>query len=413
VSGLSIVPVVLDAPDAARGDSADYQPDIALAADALTQALAASDLRLFYRTLRATRLPFFCGEYKDDAARLFPACAATLYRLGAISPAVALAVENHLYVTSAIATFPTAGDSGLHRRREELLAAVVGRRYLVANTNSKVHGNVGQIGTIARRTGASFRVDGAAAYTSLASEADLLVLLTELEGEGFAVFVIEPMHGNPAVEVGDYLFPKAMIDSDTRRITFRGLRLPAEALLATAASELTRLLFPFEMAWHQLLIAALYLGAAAGAIDETAAFLRSTLGREGRPLAELDGMVVDLGRLAIEHRSSLLILEKAGESLGAVRELPRDAGEIDRAVHLASAAKYSCTRAAESIVTSTRRIVGARSFAVGCALEKLSQEVMFGSLGPEVSAVIERRYGKQALEAALPPTPPYATRLRI
>ena len=388
---------------------ADCQRDITVAADALTQALAASDLRIFYRALRATSLPFLCGHHKDDAARLFPACASIVYQLGGISPAVALAVENHLYVTSAIATFPTAPATDLHRRREALLARIVARRYLVANTNSKVHGNLGQLGTSARRTGSSFRIDGTTAYTSLASEADLLVLMTELEGEGFAVFAIEPMHGHSAIAVGDYLFPNAMIDSDTRPVTFRGLELPADGLLATANDEAARLLFPFEMTWHQLLIAALYLGTAARAIDETSAFLRTTLGRDGRPLADLDGMIVDLGRLAVAHRGAMLTLERAGQALGAVRDLPRDAGAIDAAVQLASAAKYSCTATAESIVTKARGIVGARAFAAGCILDRLSQEVMFGSLGPEVSAVIERRYGKQSLTTPLLPAPPYRT----
>ena len=89
--------------------------------------------------------------------------------------------------------------------------------------------------------------------------------------------------------------------------------------------------------------------------------------------------------------------ERAAEALDAVKHLPRDAELLGRAVDLAGAAKYVGTRCAEEVVTAARRIVGARSFAGGHHLERLSQEVMFGPLGPEVSAVIERRYGRQAL----------------
>lgn len=377
-----------------------YGAEIALVAAALDEALARNDLSHFYRAFRATRLPFLCGELQDDAARLFPACFEVVHRLGAISPAVALAVENHYYVTSAIATFPTAADPQLHRRRGELLAAIVERRLLVANTNSKVHGaTIGAIGTSARRDGDGFVLTGMAAYTSLATEADLLVLMTELEGAGPAVFAIEPMQGNPGIAIGPYLFPDAMLDSDTRRITFEDVRLPANALIAGGHDELAMLLFPFEMVWHQLLIPALYLGAAARAIEETRAFLAATKGRDGRPLAELDGMIVDVGRMSLEYRAARLGVEKAGDAIAGVRRLPHDAPLVERASLLASAAKYAGTRAAESIVTAARRIVGARTFAGGAVLERLSQEVVFASLGPEVSAVIERRYGRQALEA--------------
>ena len=49
-------------------------------------------------------------------------------------------------------------------------------------------------------------------------------------------------------------------------------------------------------------------------------------------------------------------------------------------------------------MTAARRIVGARTYAGGGQLERLSQEIVFGPLGPEVSAVIERRLGTRALD---------------
>jgi alkylation response protein AidB-like acyl-CoA dehydrogenase len=374
--------------------------EIGIVADALKHALNTKDLSHFYGVFRSTRLPFLCGECKNDAVQLFRACFEIVHRLGAISPAVALAVENHYYVSSAIATFPTEGDDALQEKREEVLERIVNGRLLVANTNSKVHTpRIGEIGTHARRKGSYFCINGTAVYTSLATEADMLVLLTELEGSEFAVFAITPMQGNPAIEIGPYLFPAAMIDSDTRRITFNSLLVPESTLIATAKEGLARYLFPFEMAWHQVLIPALYLGAAAAAIDEVREFLTTTRGRDEKRLAELDGMVVDVGRLVLQYRAAVSSVERAGQALGDVQRLPRDAAMVDRSVRLAGAAKYVGTRTAEAIVGGARRIVGARVFAGGCALERLSQEVMFGALGPEVSAVLERRAGKEALEA--------------
>jgi alkylation response protein AidB-like acyl-CoA dehydrogenase len=391
---------------AETGTGQPHDAEIAVVAAALERALEAKDLSIFYRAFRATRLPFLCGEYRDKAELLFPACFNIVHRLGGLSPAVALAVENHFYVTSAIATFPGAADPALEGRRQQLVESIVAGRLLVANTNSKIHSSkLGELGTMAKRDSGGFRVNGMAAYTSLATEADLLILLTELEGEGFAFIAIPSPRDNSSVEIGPYLFPSTMLDSDTRRITFRDVRLPADALIATAQNKIANTLVPFEMAWHQLLIPALYLGAAARAVEEVRKFLVATEGRDGQPLSKLDGMIIDTGRLALEYQSARCLVEKAADCLIAVRELPRDTGEVERAVQLASAAKYTGTRVAESIVTAARRIVGARAFVGDHILERLSYEVMFASLGPEVSAVVERRYGRLVLEGKNFPHP--------
>jgi alkylation response protein AidB-like acyl-CoA dehydrogenase len=378
---------------------APYKEQIGTIAEALEEAVAQNDLTVFYRAFRSTDLPFIGTNYQHDAYGLFVVCFEILHRLGSISPATALAVENHYYVSSAIATFPTADNPALNNSRQSLLDSITNDRLLVANTNSKIHSDkLGEMGTCARLEEEGFRITGKAAYTSLATQGDLLVFITQIEGEGPALFAITPMQKNPGVEIGPYLFPSAMIDSDTRQVIFHDLLVPKDKLIAGGKDAQVGLLISFEMAWHQLLIPALYLGAAARAIEEARKFLRATRGRDGRPLAELDGMVIDAGRMALDYHSACCVVHQAGQALGEVKQLPKDARLLDRAVDLASAAKYTGTRCAESVVTTARRIIGARAFAGGHPLERLSQEVMFASLGPEVSAVIERRYGRQVLD---------------
>ncbi|WP_437959577.1 acyl-CoA dehydrogenase family protein [Sorangium sp. So ce119] len=368
-----------------------------LAADALKKALAERDLPAFYRVFRSTDLPFLGLAYEGDAAGLFRACAHVLHRLGGISPAVALAVENHFYVSSAIATFPIGDDERLDARRRALLSEIVEGRRLVANTNSRVHADrVGAVGTRARKVAGGHVVSGAASYTSLATEGDLLIFTTALE-EGFpAVFMARP-RGNPAVEIGPYLFPEAMIDSDTRKIVFHDLFVPDEDLLLGGQGPEVMQLLLFEMVWHQALIPALYLGAAAQAIEESRRFLRAVRAREGAPLAELDGMVVDVGRLVIRYRAACAAVREAGEAMGAIRGAKDRAERLPRLYELAGAAKYTGTRCAEEIVAAARGVVGARAFAGDNVLERLSREVVFGPLGPEVNAVIERAHGRRAL----------------
>lgn len=368
-----------------------------LAADALKKALAERDLPAFYRVFRSTDLPFLGLVYEGDAAGLFRACAHVLHRLGGISPAVALAVENHFYVSSAIATFPIGDDERLEGRRRALLAEIVEKRRLVANTNSRVHTDrVGAMGTRTRKVDGGHMVSGAASYTSLATEGDLLIFTTLLE-EGFPAVLMTRPRGNAAVEIGPYLFPDAMIDSDTRRIVFHDLFVPDEDfLLGGQGPEVMQLLL-FEMVWHQVLIPSLYLGAAAQAIEESRRFLRAVRAREGGPLAELDGMIVDVGRLAIRYRAACAVVREAGEAMGTILRARDRAERLPRLYELAGAAKYVGTRCAEEIVAAARGIVGARAYAGDSVLERLCKEVVFGPLGPEVNAVIERAHGRRAL----------------
>lgn len=376
---------------------AQYREQLDVVAEALPRALAEGDLSGFYRTFRATELPFLAFAHEGQTRTLFRRCFEILNRLGAISPATALAIENHYYVTSAIATVPWV-EGGEEDPRRELLTAIAERRLLVANTNSKVHTRkLGAIGTRARRRGDGFRIDGTAAYLSLASEADVLVFISQLEDEGPAIFVIEPLQGNQSIEIGPYLFPAAMFDSDTHRVSFHELDLPAKALLVGPDDEHADAFIAFEMAWHQLLIPALYLGAAAGAIEEVRCFLRATRGKDDEPLAEVDGIVVDVGRLAIEYNGACAAVLQAGDRLAEVRRFPDDLQALEGAVDAAGVAKYVGTRCAEAVVASARRLIGPRSFTGGHPLERLSQEVIFGPLGPEVSSVIERRHGRHAL----------------
>ncbi len=376
----------------------EYRRQLDTLTDKLRDALPSGDLPGFYRLFRSTDLPFVPLGGELDTGELFRFCFEVLHRLGSISPAVALAVENHYYVTAAIATFPAGGDPVLDARRASLLGAMRENRMLVANTNSKVHGGkLGAVGTYAKASPDGYSVNGTAAFTSLATEGDVLVFITQIEDQGPAVFAISPMQQNPAIEIGPYLFPSAMLDSDTRRISFHDLELSEDSLLISPANPDASLLFTFEMAWHQLLIPALYLGGAAGALEEVRGFLRATTGRDDRPLAELDGMVIDVGRLSIDYVAACRVLLQAGDRLAGFRRLPGDADLLAVASAEASVAKYVGTRTAEDVVTAARRIVGARTYTGGHLLERLSQEITFGPLGPEVSAVIERRLGSQAL----------------
>lgn len=375
-----------------------FQEQLTLVATTLEEGLTRGDLSGFYDAFRSTDLPFIGAVDPMDAYGLFRAYFDILHRLGGLSPAAALAVENHYFILCGLSTFPTGDDGAFEKRRRAMQEHVVKNRLLVANTSATVHtSKLGITRSLhARREGRGFLVNGTADFTSLASQGDILVFIATLEGEGPGVFYA-PMRGNPSIELGPLLLPDSMLESDTRRLTIRDLAVPEENLLLSGAGAQMEHLVAFQLTWHQLLIPALYLGAAARALEEVRRFLRATKGPDDRPLAELDGMMVDVGRLLIEYRSARCMVLQAGRGLTSLTQTPLDVQALGDVFDLAGASKLVGTRCAEEILGVARRIVGTRAFMGGHPIERLSRDVMFGPLAPKVNAAIERTYGRRVL----------------
>lgn len=380
------------APKVSKTTARGLDAQVAKAVAALEESLEKQDLSIFYRALRATDLPMLGPVHSKDPQGLHRTCFNVLRRLGSISPAVGVAVYNHYAVTCSLSTFPVHNNPKLAARREEMVQELIDGRLLVANTTSRIHTDkVGAFGTLAEREEKGFRVNGVAAYMSLATEGDLIFFFTQVRNEGFAIFVA-PLRDNPSIEIGPFLFPTAMVDSDTRRVTFRDAFIPENDMLQVDES-----IGAFQVAWHQALLAAPFLGAAARALEEARKFLLSVRTPDDKPLAELDGMILDIGRLAIKYRSACAISYEAGQALEWVASNEPNLPRLIDAYNLSCAAKQVGAKCAEEIVGAVRRIIGGRSFSGTHPLERLSQEVMFAPLGGEIDAVTERRFGRLVL----------------
>ncbi len=380
-----------------RPSAKTLDAELARVVTALKEGVAHQDLSNFYQTLRATHLPSIVEFYSRDPRGLARACFNILHSIGSISPAVGVAIENHYYVLATLTTLPIRKNPELAARRQSLLQKVVQERLLLANTSFRVHEDkVATYGARARRDGDGYRVSGAGAFMSLAGEGDLLFFIVAIDGTEPAYF-LTPLRNNPGIEVGPLLFPDAMVDSDTRRIAMHDHYLSADDLLVRGKSEETSKLTNLQFAWHQALIPAPFLGAAARAIEEARKFLRTVKAPTGQPLAELDGMLTDVGRMAIRYRSACCVAHQAGELLETLARRDPKPSEIADAVDLACAAKRTAAQAAEEIVAEARRIIGPRVFTGGHPLERISAEVVFAPLVGEPLAVIERRFGRLVL----------------
>lgn len=381
----------------ARLSAQALEAELARVAAALEEGVARRDLSGFYQAFRSTHLPSIAEFYIRDPRGLSRACFDILHGIGSISPAAGVAIENHYYVLATLTTLPIRKNPELAARRESLLQRVIQGRLLLANTSFRVHEDkVSAYGAGARRDGEGYRVTGAGAFMSLAREGDLLFFVVAVDGTEPAYFVT-PLRGNPGIEVGPLLFPDAMVDSDTRRIALHDHYLSADDVLVKGRNEETAKLTNLQFAWHQTLIPAPFLGAAARAIEEARKFVRAVKAPNGQPLAELDGMVTDFGRMAIRYRSACCVVHQAGELLEEVARRDPKPSEITDAVDLACAAKRTAALAAEEIVAEARRIIGPRVFTGGHPLERISAEVGFAPLVGEPLAVLDRRYGRLVL----------------
>jgi len=372
-------------------------------AAAIAKARPEDRARFFFEGVRRTGVPFLaCAGLSAGAThRLSFDCLALL---GGGSLPLAVALTMHEYMLATIATLPLAPDSASGRRRAALLDQIRSQRLLLAVSN--FDDPIGpearpDPGVVVERRGDRFLVNGAKRFTSLAGEADLLLFSGMLRGGGPALF-IAPLKRQAGITLGAPLFPGAMAEADTRSLLFRDLELGPEHLLSVddvGGGAGPSVLHAFSRMWFNGLVAAPYLGGAARALEEVRLFARSALTPDGRPLAELDGLVADIGRLRLDLEAALGLarrLSAEADALGPAT-FPRLAPVLHDA---ALGVKYHGTRAADEIVRQAVRIIGTRSQVPSHPLAALSQQIGFGLLHPDMTAQIERRFGRQTLGEA-------------
>jgi alkylation response protein AidB-like acyl-CoA dehydrogenase len=115
------------------------------------------------------------------------------------------------------------------------------------------------------------------------------------------------------------MYTGAMADSDTRPVTFENLVLQSfQSIPSTDEGEalglhaLTRVVFA-------VMAMAPYLGGAKRALDEACDFLKR-VNVDGKPLAELDGYIADLGRANIQYTVCEGLIERFMHSVSDISQ---------------------------------------------------------------------------------------------
>lgn len=378
-------------------DGLDGIDELARLAD---EAADKGDSSEFYTPLRSTDVPYLLTHHRDDPARLFDATVAAVHEIGSGSPAIALAVSQHM---SSMWTFGTAhtlvnGGDQVAATVSAFLDEVYERRLLIANTTSQAGGSVigASASTISEREG-SHVVEGWSTFMSMATEADKITFITRTR-EGHPVAVLTDLAGNPGLRVSDaLLFGDHLALADTRRVHFDRAVVPSSALVGPDPR--LGLFYVVNLICQNLSVAALYLGGARRILDETRRFGHATTLASGSTVAESSSFAADIGRLVIAYGTSVHLIRSAAPMLAGLHAATSiDPDAANDVLLRVTAIKHEVARNIEEITVNCRKLIGARAFMGDHPVSRIGAEVVFAALGPATEKNIERNVGARFLE---------------
>ena len=374
-------------------------------ADRVEAAAADDKFRTFFDGVRASQIPFLPCSLQTEAGELYSRSYEAFYRLARTSVPLTVGLTMHQYNLASLATLPVPAVPEFERRRQVLVDTIKRYRSLMAissfGENIKAKTDPFRNVIITDRGDGSYLCRGRKAFQSIASEADILLFSGSMDGHMGMMYT--NLKKQPALTVGEPLFAGAMAMADTRPVEFHDLIIKRRNLLSTT-DELTDHISFYATAWFEALVTAAYLGGACRALDEVRKFALAVHTENGEPLADLDGFIVDVGRLAIALRSSLALARSFGICADRYCKGVRAAAPPEELDHLAndlmdcgSVIKYTCTKTAVDIVSGARGLIGTRGMATTHPLHAINEQTCFGPLHPTIPSRLERSMGADLL----------------
>ncbi len=381
-------------------------------AQAVLEAPEEQKSQVFFSRVRQSDIPFLPCRLQDDAEELFARSYEALFLLGRACLPLAVGLTMHQYNLSALATLPVPLAPEFEMRRKLLVDSIARRKWLLAissfGENIKNKDQSDRNVVVTETPEGDFLCRGRKNFQSMATEADLLLFSGALPDGTMGMFYA-PLKGQAKIKPGPSLFSGAMALTDTRPLQFEDLLLKRKNMLSITEWLTDHVSF-YATAWFEALVSAAYLGGASRALEEVRLFARSVHpGDDDDPLSEVDGFMVDAGRLSIPLRGMLAMARSFGVCAGRYcRELGEhqegDAGSQARLEAIAndlmdcgSTIKYLGTQVAQDTVAGARRLIGTRSMSPRHPIYALTEQIVFGPLHPTISARLERSMGRELL----------------
>lgn len=258
--------------------------------------------------------------------------------------------------------------------------------------------------------GDDFRLTGRKNFASNAALADRITLRAEL-GAGFAVITIPGdragvSHGNDWDAIGQRL-------SESGSVAFDNVHVERDEVLGDLAhpvvSPRTTLIVPY----HQLLIVNFYIGTAAGALSEAAAYIRTTSRpwqNSGVARASDDPYILEhFGNLDVDLRASIALGDVAAAAFEAAVARGDDLTPDERNTAAAAiyAAKVHASRAALDITSRIFELMGARAAATHYGFDRYWRNIRTHTLHDPVTYK-SREVGNFALNGTIAAIPLYS-----
>ncbi len=229
---------------------------------------------------------------------------------------------------------PYLSHLGTHEQKERWLprmasGATVGA---IAMTEPGAGSDLQAIRTGAVKDGDAYVLNGSKTFITNGQHADLVIVAAKTDptagAKGISLFLVDA--SLPGFSRGRNLDKIGQHSGDTSELFFSDLRVPASALLGAEGRGFAYLMN--ELPRERLMIGALGVAAARGALDLTIAYVQE---RElfGQKLSQLQNTRFELARMETECRVNAAFVDHCIEQY--------ERGELDAAT--ASMAKYSAT----------------------------------------------------------------------
>ncbi|WP_304640363.1 acyl-CoA dehydrogenase family protein [Pseudomonas sp.] len=267
----------------------------------------------------------------------YSGCAAPFRYSVVVSEALARmgfgALATNVMVHSDIVA-PYLANIGSAEQKERWLPRMVSGEVVgaIAMTEPGAGSDLQAIRTTAVKDGDSYVLNGSKTFITNGQHADLVIVAAKTDptagAKGISLFLVDA--ALPGFTRGRNLEKIGQHCGDTSELFFTDLQLPATALLGKAGQGFAYLMQ--ELPRERLMIGALAVAAARGALDLTIAYVQE---RElfGQKLSQLQNTRFELARLETECRVNQAFIDQCIAAY--------ERGELDAAT--ASMAKYSAT----------------------------------------------------------------------
>ncbi|WP_203908779.1 acyl-CoA dehydrogenase family protein [Rhizocola hellebori] len=316
-------------------------------------------------------------------------CCAAQRALGAADPALAIALNMHLFSVGLMVEH--------WKRRADvswlLLEAIASQGRIVASAFAEPHlgGSVSRSTLRARRSPGGFRLSGLKRPCSLAAEADLVCFQMQVEGEDEVLVALLPTDA-PGLTVQRSWDAMGMRGSGSETVRFDDCLVPDELIYYRApAGQDDDEILAAGVIWFSLTSTACYLGVAQAAMDSARATLAGS--RINHLAATRDRLPSYQGAIG-DHTGALLTLESACASLAA---LMGQGGSPQALLPMCLAVKQQAMEVVPNAIAAAIEACGGMAYSRSLPLERLWRDAQAIRFHPPTRASTRQYLGRVAL----------------